>query len=60
MLAGRAANTYVEAATAHVAFLPTVGQSHASRRHGREMGYFQVELGEEVLMTYECFLEVEL
>lgn len=60
MLAGRAANIYVEAATAHVAFLPTVGQSHASRRHGREMGYFQVEWGEEVLTTYECFLEVEL
>lgn len=49
-----------EAATARVAFLPAVGQSHASRRHGQEMGYFEVELGEEVLMRYECFLQGEL
>jgi len=51
---------YWEAATARVAFLPAVGQSLASRRGGREMGYFEVKLGEEMLMRYECFLQGEL
>lgn len=60
ILAGCAANTYLEAATAYVAFLPAVGLSHASRTHGRESGYFEEKLGEEVLTKYKCFLQGEL
>lgn len=60
MLAGQSANTPLEAATARVAFLPAVGQTHASRRCGREVGYFEVELGEGARMGYEYLLKGEL
>lgn len=49
--AGRAAKTCLEAATAHVASLPAVRRSHA-RSHGREAGYFEVRLGEKMLMVW--------
>lgn len=57
MLAGQSANTSLETATAQVAFLPAVGQTHASRRCGREMGYSEVELGEGAQMRYEYLLK---